>query len=133
MTENASLVQRTLDAILSGDFNPSDASLILGDMSRSLTARNMVWAWARDNWSQLKTYFPDAVGIRNRLAQSATRHLTSRKQLDELKRLMRDEDIRGVESELELSLEYVRGVVNWVERDTDDLRDFLGLEEDDMA
>lgn len=128
VTETASLVQRTLDAIIAQDFDPSDVTLILSGAGSSLTARNMLWDWTRDNWSQLKRLLPDALGVREQLAKAATRHLTSPKQLQELRQLVGKEDIRGFESELKLSIEQVRGVVAWVERDTDDLRDLLGLD-----
>lgn len=130
VTEDNQLIQRTLDAILAGEYTPREASAILsGGIKYSKTAQRLAWKWAQENWTQLKAFYPDAMGIRETLAAALSRYMSSQEQLDELEAFVRERDIRGMESQLNLGLEIVRGRVAWVERDTEDLDRWLGLDE----
>lgn len=85
----------------------------------------MAWAWVEENWTQLAVAFPDILGSRDRIVRFTTRYLTTRRQLQGLKTLIKERDIRGIERELEYSLEYVQGILGWVERDTHDVETWL--------
>ncbi|KFY44607.1 hypothetical protein V495_03357 [Pseudogymnoascus sp. VKM F-4514 (FW-929)] len=124
-TENSVLVERTLNAIITKEIDPSMAPIALRGLGFSKKAPGMVWEWARRNWSQLSVVFPDAQGSRDRIVRAATRSLSTRSQLTELENLMQQQDIRGVERELALSFENAQGFIFWTERDARDIREWL--------
>lgn len=124
-TEDPVLVERTLNAIVTKEIDPSMAPIALRGLGFSKKAPGMVWEWARRNWSQLSVVFPDAQGSRDRIVRAATRSLSTRSQLAELENLMQQQDIRGVERELALSFENAQGVIFWTERDARDIREWL--------
>lgn len=124
-TEDPTLVKRTLDAILSKELEPSEAPITLKGLGYSRTARDMAWAWAQENWAQLIVAFPDTLGSRDRVIRFTTLYLTTRSQLLDLERLVKEQDIRGVERELNHSVEYAQGIIQWVERDTPDMEAWL--------
>ncbi|KAM0263570.1 hypothetical protein ACHAQJ_001190 [Trichoderma viride] len=124
-TENPALVKRTLDALLSKELEPSEAPITLKGLGYSRTARDMAWTWVQKNWMQLAVAFPDTLGMRDRIARFTTLYLTTHNQLLGLEELIKEQDIRGVERELDHSLEYVQGIVQWIERDTYDVEAWL--------
>lgn len=85
----------------------------------------MAWAWVQENWEQLIVTFPDTLGSRDRIIRFATLYLTTRHQLLGLERLVKEQDVRGVERELDHSVEYAQGIIQWVERDTPDVEAWL--------
>ncbi|KAL7783858.1 peptidase family M1 domain-containing protein [Trichoderma ceciliae] len=124
-TEDPSLIKRTLDAILSKELEPSEAPVTLKGLGYSRTARDMAWTWVEDNWTQLAVAFPDTLGSRDRIARFTTLYLTTRNQLWGLEKLIKEHDTRGLERELDHSLEYAQGILVWVERDTHDVETWL--------
>ncbi|KAL6904173.1 peptidase family M1 domain-containing protein [Trichoderma evansii] len=124
-TEDPALVRRTLDAILSKELEPSEAPITLKGLGFSRTARDMAWAWVQENWEQIILAFPDTLGSRDRMIRFTTLYLTTRSQLLDLERLIKEQDIRGVERELDHSVEYAQGIIQWVERDTPDVEAWL--------
>ncbi|GFP57868.1 alanine/arginine aminopeptidase [Trichoderma asperellum] len=124
-TEDPALVKRTLNAILSKELEPSEAPITLKGLGYSRTARDMAWAWVQENWAQLILAFPDTLGSRDRIIRFTTLYLTTRNQLLDLGRLIKEQDIRGVERELDHSVEYAQGIIQWVERDTPDVEAWL--------
>ncbi|KAL9477424.1 hypothetical protein ACSS6W_007265 [Trichoderma asperelloides] len=124
-TEDPALVKRTLNAILFKEIEPSEAPITLKGLGYSRTARDMAWAWVQENWAQLILAFPDTLGSRDRIIRFTTLYLTTRNQLLDLERLIKEQDIRGVERELDHSVEYAQGIIQWVERDTPDVEAWL--------
>jgi aminopeptidase 2 len=124
-TEDPALVKRTLDALLSKELEPSEAPVTLKGLGYSRTARDMAWAWVQENWTQLAVAFPDTLGSRDRIARFTTLYLTTHNQLLGLKTLIKEQDIRGVERELDHSLEYAQGIIQWTQRDTYDVEEWL--------
>lgn len=124
-TEDPTLVKRTLDAILSKELEPSEAPIILKGLGYSRTARDMAWVWVQENWAQLILAFPDTLGSRDRIIRFTTLYLTTRNQLLALERLVKEQDIRGVERELDHSVEYAQGIIQWLERDTPNVEAWL--------
>lgn len=127
-TEDTHLIQRTLDAVIDGRFSPVDMNSILAGVGHSRNARLAVWPWAQKHWTQLKASMPKGLGYAAELPVAATRYMTTRKELQELENFIQEQDIRGLEGEFALSVERLRGVVAWIERDTEDLERWLELD-----
>ena len=72
--------------------------------------------------------FPSGLATRVLLVKAATRYLTTAEELEQLRKFVANEDIKDTKFEMRLSVEYVRAVVSWVDRDTADLENWLGLD-----
>lgn len=97
----------------------------------SKTARDIVWQWTQDHWPEIKSFFPDILGVGDLWPRAATNYLSTKQHLEELQKFMREQDVSGAELQLRHSMERLRGVIGWVERDSEDIKHWLGLDRND--
>lgn len=122
--EDATLLQRTVDFLYSGEVKEQDYLYYFRCMSVRPKARRLLWTSTKAQYDKLAETFAGNFGL-GRLIESSFDGLATHRDADEVEAFFKDRDVRRYAMALSQGLESVRARAAWLDRSRDDVRDWL--------
>lgn len=122
---NPALVQRTISMLLSDEVRLQDIQApmaSLGSHSNGITA---LWHWFMKNWPIVKERLSSGLVILPSVIRLCTKGLATDEQLHQAESFFKKIDTKGIDKALRQSLDGIRIKRRWVERDADDMYQWL--------
>lgn len=89
------------------------------------TGSEALWAWAQKRWEDIEAKLFASLGIFGVIAGIMIQGLSSRKHLQEIEVFFNGKDTSKYDKQLALVLDSLKANIAWVERDGDDVREWL--------
>jgi aminopeptidase 2 len=126
-TQDPTLINRTLDMILSGKVRDQDIYLPIAGLRSSKAGLEGVWAWLQNGWDEIYTKFPATSSMIGTIVASCTSGLTREDQLAAVTKFFLDKDRKGYDRSLSQSLDSINAKIQWVKRDDANVKAWLGV------
>lgn len=84
-----------------------------------------IWKWVQREWEAIEAKLHASIGIMGTIVGIMLRGLSSQKNLGEIEVLFKRKDTSTFEKQLALVLDSLKANVAWVERDGEDVRQWL--------
>lgn len=123
-----SLIARSLQLPLSPEVKNQDIWLPLTGHRSCSENVAALWQWYQENYTKLTERAPPSMSMFGTLVKICTRQLTTRDHLKQVQAFHKDKDTTGFKMALEQSCDDIRASAGWVERDRDDVAQFLKSE-----
>jgi aminopeptidase 2 len=125
--QSSSLVNKTLDLLLSGKVRDQDIYIPIGGLRSSKEGIDGLWQWLQVKWDDITEKFPPQSSMISSIVSYCTSSLTKQEQLDAVNKFFADKDKKGYERSLAQSTDAITAKVQWVQRDNGDVRQWLGM------
>ncbi len=124
-TDQPHLIARTLKLALSEEVKDQDVYLPLGSLRANAAGTRALWEWLQQNWAALQEKLPPGLSMFGSVMSLCTSGLTKREHIDEINRFFKDKSTKGFDQNLAQALDTIRTKAAWVERDHEDLENWL--------
>lgn len=124
----AELIQRVIDLPLGGSVKNQDIYLPLASLRAEPAGAEAAWSWLTDNWTEINKVCPPGLTMLGSLVKLCTMEFSTKEQLDRIQAFFADKNKTGYKMALEQSLDSIRAKIGWLERDRDDVEQFLKRE-----
>jgi aminopeptidase 2 len=84
-----------------------------------------LWKFAQDNWEAIVRKLPPGLSMLSSVVQIVTGSFCSKESVKEIESFFQDKSTKGFDQGLAQSLDSVRAKANWLERDGQDVRNWL--------
>ncbi|MCJ1471818.1 Aminopeptidase 2 mitochondrial [Lambiella insularis] len=119
------LITRTLALPLSGEVKSQDFWAPLVGMRSEAEEIELLWAWMKENFAAICEKCPPALSNLSSVVSICTASFTRKEHVADIEAFFKDKDRKGFGMKLQQSLDGVRAKSNWLERDGEDVRQWL--------
>ncbi|OQD81257.1 hypothetical protein PENANT_c028G06029 [Penicillium antarcticum] len=123
--EDAELIQRTLGLALNDEVKNQDIYMPLGGLRSHPAGIEGRWNWLKANWDDIYKRLPPGLGMLGTVVQLTTASFCTEAQLKDVQFFFESKDTKGYDRAVEQSLDAIRAKVNWLQRDRDDVKQWL--------
>ncbi|GAA5976923.1 hypothetical protein JCM10908_005680 [Rhodotorula pacifica] len=118
------LIDRTLNMVLTDEVRNQDVMVFVGDAARNPAATRKVWRWVQDNFATLAKRLGNSWSL-SALVRMSFSSLTSEEDAQAVEAFFKDKDTKSFDKSLQQGLDAVRANAKWLERDADDVEQWL--------
>ncbi|GMG21939.1 unnamed protein product [Ambrosiozyma monospora] len=121
------LINRSLSLVLSGEVKPTDLFKLTNGLITHANGIEALYSWLKLNWDAIVELMPSGWSMLGTLVKISVSAFTSLEKYDDVVSFFKDKDTvkLGVEKELKQGLESIKGTASWIERDRDDVVEWL--------
>lgn len=119
------LIQRTLAYSLSDDVKAQDIYLPIVGLRMHTEGIEALWAWMKDNWSELERRLPPSLSMLSSVVSMCTSSFTHREHVKEIQAFFADKSTKGFDKALAQSCDAISAKAAWIERDSEDVKAWL--------
>jgi aminopeptidase 2 len=123
--KSPALIKRTLTLPLSDEVKSQDIYLPLGGLRTHKDGIEFLWAWMKENWDVLVKTLPPSGSMLSSVVSICTSSFTSKRQIDDIRGFFENRSTKGFDQALAQSLDAIKAKANWVERDGNDVKEWL--------
>ena len=120
------LIAKTLSLPLSNEVKGQDIYLPLGGLRTHADGISILWDWMKQHWSELERKLPPGLTMLGTVVSLCTSGFTHDRQVDEVKAFFAERSTKGFDQSLAQSHDAVVAKARWLQRDTDDVKKWLG-------
>lgn len=84
-----------------------------------------LWAWVKENWDQIYELLPPGLSMLGSVVQIATSGFTKREQKEDVEKFFSGKNTKGYDQGLAQSLDVITSKINWSERDSTKVAEWL--------
>jgi aminopeptidase 2 len=121
----AELIQRTLALPLSDEVKAQDIYLPIAGLRAHDQGITALWDWMKKNWGALYERLPPGLSMLSTVVSLCTSSFTHRDQMADVEAFFKQKNTKGFDQSLAQSLDAIRAKSQWLERDRDDLKEWL--------
>ncbi|EPS37099.1 hypothetical protein H072_9309 [Dactylellina haptotyla CBS 200.50] len=118
-------IKDTLALSLSEDVKEQDIYLPLAGLRGHSEGINALWSWAKENWDKLEQKLPPGLGMLGSIVQIVTSSFTTEEQIADVKAFFDKRSTKGFDKGLAQALDAVSAKAKWLERDREDVAEWL--------
>jgi len=119
------LIQRTMDYSLSKHVKDQDIYLPLAALRTHREGIEAFWAWTKQNWDRLKEKLPPSLSMLGSVVSMATSGFTKQEQLRDIEKFYGERSTKGFDRNLAQSKDSIVAKMGQIERDGEDVRQWL--------
>ncbi|KAL6709626.1 Aminopeptidase 2 mitochondrial [Coniothyrium glycines] len=119
------LIQRSLDLAISPDVKGQDIYLPISALRSHPEGCFALWNWVKDNWEELQRRLPPALSMLGSVVSIATSSFSHPEHIADVEAFFKDKSTKGFDMTLAQSLDSVRARAAWIERDSEDVKQWL--------
>lgn len=119
------LIQRALVFLLSDDVKMQDKHRPAMALAANPRARFALWEHMKTHWDSIYKQFSGNMVVLDRFVKSTLKVFATQDVLDDIEAFFKDKDNSGYERGLQIVSDSVRGNINWVSRDRQDVTAWL--------
>lgn len=119
------LIKRTLELTLGGDVKEQDIYLPLSGLRTHRAGVEALWTWMKENWDELKKRLPPGLSMLSSVVTICTSSFTHAEHIADIRAFFADRTTKGFDQSLAQSLDAIKAKENWIERDSQDVKDWL--------
>lgn len=119
------LIKRTLDYALSSEVKGQDIYLPLGGLRTHKDGIMALWEWMKQNWDELVARLPPGLSMLGSVVAICTSSFTNEEHMKDIRAFYDGKSTKGFDQALAQSLDAIKAKENWLERDTEDVKDWL--------
>ncbi|OCK76440.1 hypothetical protein K432DRAFT_306365 [Lepidopterella palustris CBS 459.81] len=119
------LIQRTLSLPLSDEVKGQDIYLPLASLRTHPAGITALWEWMKENWDDLEKKLPPGLTMLGSVVSICTSSFTRESQMKDIEDFFGGRSTKGFEMALAQSLDAIRAKSSWIERDREDVREWL--------
>ncbi|KAJ6055419.1 hypothetical protein N7444_004517 [Penicillium canescens] len=123
--EDPELIQRTLGLAINDEVKNQDIYMPLGGLRSHPAGIEGRWNWLKANWDEIYKRLPPGLGMLGTVVQLTTASFCTEAQLKDVQSFFESKDTKGYDRAVEQSLDAIRAKVNWLQRDRDDVKQWL--------
>jgi aminopeptidase 2 len=123
--EDPELIQRTLGLAINDEVKNQDIYMPLGGLRSHPAGIEGRWNWLKANWDDIYKRLPPGLGMLGTVVQLTTASFCTEAQLKDVESFFESKDTKGYDRAVEQSLDAIRAKVNWLQRDRDDVKQWL--------
>lgn len=125
-TRNPTLISRTLELAISPDsVARNDVRKFLSGLREHSSGIKAEWVWMRENADEIQKTLGNGLGTFARVVQEATIGLSTKEQWNDVRQSFAGKDTQSYDKYLAQALDTILAKANWVERDRDDVWQWL--------
>ena len=118
------LLKETLERSLSPDVRSQDTIFVVTGVASNLRARDMAWEFVKDNWPEFdRRYGSGGFGLMRLV--SICGNFTTQEKLEDVEAFFSEHPAPAAERTIHQALERVRLNIRWLERNRDEVADWL--------
>lgn len=121
------LIQRTLDLALSGEVKMQDVYMPLGGLRAHREGIEKRWEWMCSVWDELVKRLPPSGTMLSSVVGICAGGFTRTEQMERVREFFETRDTKGFDRALDQTLDSIKAKNSWLERDGDDVRNWLFL------
>jgi aminopeptidase 2 len=84
-----------------------------------------LWKWVKDNWEELERRLPPSLSMLSSVVSIATSTFTHRDHIKDIENFFAKKSTKGFDMSLSQSIEAIGAKASWVERDSEDVKQWL--------
>lgn len=119
------LIQRAIEFLFSDDVKMQDKHRPAMALAANTRARLALWEHIKTHWDTIYKQFSGNMMILDRFVKNTLKVFATQDVLDDIEAFFKHKDNSGYERGLQLVSDSVRGNINWVSRDRQDVADWL--------
>lgn len=119
------LIKKTLDLLVNGEVKDQDIYLPTAGLRSHAEGIDALFKWMTENWDDLYKRFPAGLSMLGSLVQVLTSSFTKPEQLAAVEAFFKDKDTKGYDKSLAQSTDSIKSKISWLERDQQDVADWL--------
>jgi aminopeptidase 2 len=119
------LIKRTLALPLSDEVKEQDIYLPLGSLRTHPEGVEALWKWVQKNWDTLYKRLPPGLSMLGSVVQLCTSSFCHINQLEQVQAFFKERSTKGFDQGLAQSLDSIRAKASWIERDHEDVEQWL--------
>ncbi|PVV03393.1 hypothetical protein BB560_002131 [Smittium megazygosporum] len=124
-TDNTELIKKTLEFVLTDDVRNQDIYNGLILLSVHPNGKEMLWKWYMDSYDKLVELFRASMASLGTMIKICAGEFASVKKAEEVKAFLADKDTSKFGMALDQTLEKIQSRAAWLERDRNDVREWL--------
>ncbi|KAF9429405.1 Aminopeptidase 2 mitochondrial, partial [Entomortierella beljakovae] len=124
-TRNPALIQQLLTISVSEEVKAQDIIYFFGGLSRNTVARHDLWEYIKTNWETLCTRYDGSMAMLGNIVKSGVGRFTNEEMAKDCERFFEGKNVNDISRPIAQSLEVIRSNAKWVNRDTEDVRQWL--------
>lgn len=119
------LVQRTLELLFSGEVKDQDIYMPTAGLRSHPEGIEALFTCMTGNWDELVKKLPPALSLLGTMVTICTSSFTKKEQLARVEEFFAGKNTNGFDQSLAQSLDAIRSKISWLERDRDDVKNWL--------
>jgi aminopeptidase 2 len=119
------LIQRTLALSLSEDVKAQDIHLPISSLRTHPEGVKALWAWVKDNWTELEKRLPPSLTMLGSVISIATSSFTRQEHIQDIEAFFKERSTKGFDKALAQSIDAITAKAAWIERDSQDVKSWL--------
>ena len=119
------LIKRTLALPLGEEVKSQDIYLPLSGLRTHEDGVNALWAWMKDNWSELERKLPPSLTMLSTVVSICTSSFTHEDHMRDIQDFFGKRKTQGFDQSLAQSLDSIRAKSRWLKRDSGDVEGWL--------
>jgi aminopeptidase 2 len=119
------LIQRTMEFSLSSNVKGQDIYLPLSALRSHAEGCEALWKWVKDNWEELERRLPPSLSMLSNVVSISTSSFTHREHIEDIKAFFAQKSTKGFDMSLDQSIDSISAKAAWLERDSDDVKQWL--------
>lgn len=119
------LIEKTLEIALNGEVKAQDIYMPIGGLGTTPEGIERRWTWMTDNWDTLVKRLPPSMTMLSSVVSICCAGFTKEEQRKRIEVFFADKDKKGFDRSLEQSQDSIRSKINWLERDSKDVEDWV--------
>ena len=119
------LIQRTLDLAMGNEVRSQDIYMPLGGLRTHQEGIRALWDSMKTNWDVLVKRLPPGLSMLGSVVTLCTSSFTHRDQMADVEKFFANRSTKGFDQTLAQSLDSIRAKTKWVERDGEDVQEWL--------
>lgn len=110
---------------LSYEVKEQDIYLPIGPLRAHEPGVRALWQWLQDNWETLEHKLEPGLSMLTSVVQICTSGFTKQEHIDDIRKFFKDKSTKGFNQGLAQSLDSIKAKASWVERDREDVKEWL--------
>ena len=124
-SQQPDLLQRTLEFSLSNEVRSQDTVFVIGSVALNPHGRELAWQFLQNQWAEFDRRYGKGGFLLARLVSSATENFTTADKAQEVEAFFLSHAAPAAERAIQQSLEQIRSNARWLERDREQVRQWL--------
>lgn len=119
------LVQQLLEISVSDEVRPQDIGYFFGGLSRNPTARHKLWEYIKAHWETMNKRYEGSMALLGNIVKNGVGRFAHEDMAKDCEAFFADKKVDDISRPIAQSLEVIRSSAKWVERDAEDVRQWL--------
>lgn len=119
------LIKKTLSMLFGGEVKDQDIYLPASGLRSHPEGIEALFIWMTENWEQLYKRLPPELSMLGSMVSYMTASFTKEEQLARIEKFFEDKKTNGFEMSLAQSKDAIRSKIQWLGRDSDDVKEWL--------